>query len=378
MSFLKFNPCVFVIGDYYEIIAVAKTNGIFCINAFGHEYYEENSGVLASEKNYAKIRIPQSALNSTSAYRVIFREAINRKGYFSEIGEPQMEKFEFKPFKKTENINIYHISDVHFCFDIAKQTASYFGDETDLFVFNGDIGEVETIEHYEKSLEFVSSITKGKVPAIYTRGNHDARGKLAEKFTDYNPADGKNLYYTFSLGNLRGVVLDCGEDKLDDYVDYSYENPYVYGGVNRFHDYRVREFAWLKTVQSYKDDKNVIPFAISHISPSVTTTRKGGAMDIERPLYTEWNEQLDRIGIKFMLSGHLHKYFVAESGSEYDTLPHNYPVVIGASVGGRYENKKLVPVSFVGTAIVLNPDKMEVSFTDHELKVRSSQTVYFK
>jgi len=85
MSFLKFNPCVFVIGDYYEIIAVAKTNGIFCINAFGHECYEENSGVLASEKNYAKIRIPQSALNSTSAYRVIFREAINRKGYFSEM-----------------------------------------------------------------------------------------------------------------------------------------------------------------------------------------------------------------------------------------------------------------------------------------------------
>ena len=134
MSILKFTPTVFVVDDEYEIVIVSEKNSIIAVNIWGKEFYEENSGVLSSEKNYAKIRVPQALLNRAGHYFVVCREAINRKGYFSEIGEPETQKFEFKPLKKTSDIHVYHVADVHYNYEVAAQAATYFGDDTDLFL----------------------------------------------------------------------------------------------------------------------------------------------------------------------------------------------------------------------------------------------------
>ena len=106
MSFLLCPPSVFVIGNEYEILVNAKQNAMFAVQIDGTVYYEENSGVLSTEKDYAKIRVPQSVLDASKQYDVVYRETINRKGYYSEMGEPQSETFTFKPLEKTENINM--------------------------------------------------------------------------------------------------------------------------------------------------------------------------------------------------------------------------------------------------------------------------------
>ena len=368
MSFLKCDPIVFVIENDYEILVVGEKKGIFSINVQGKAYYSDNSGVLNSEKNFAKIRIPQKVLDRAKKYFVVFREAIDRKGYFSIMGEPETLKYSFKPLTKTENIKIYHIADVHYCFDIATKTASYFGDDTDLFIFNGDIGEVETEEHYLATIKFVAEITKGNIPTIYTRGNHDARGKLAEYFTDYYPANGKNLYYTFSVGCLKGIVLDCGEDKKDDHYDYNYPNPSVYGGVNNFSDYRQREYEWLKTVDIEKGSLPLL--AISHISPVMATNRKGSAGDIEHVCYSAWNEELERLGVKYMLCGHLHDSYIVEKDDERNIIPHTYPVIFGSRLSNvKYEKDGMKCGQFFGAAIIVNPNEIEVAFTDNEHKI---------
>ena len=93
MRFLKFLPSVFVIGDDYEFSIVSKENGIIGIKIEEQQFYEENSGVLFTEKNHAKIRVPQKILDKNKKYIVTFRKTIDRKGYFSEIGESQTEEF---------------------------------------------------------------------------------------------------------------------------------------------------------------------------------------------------------------------------------------------------------------------------------------------
>lgn len=369
MSFLACNPTVFVIGKDYEILVYAKTKGIFSVRIDDKTYYAENSGVLSSEKRIAKIRVPQDALNATRAYEIVFRATINRRGYFSQFEPEQIERFAFKPLEKTENIRIYHIADVHGAFKKTKDTALYFGDDTDLFIFNGDIGEANYEDSYFEICKYLGDVAKGNVPVIYTRGNHDARGKLAENYVDYFPVNAHNTFYTFDLGVLQGVVLDCGEDKKDDHTDEKFDIPEVYGNVNIFHDYRQRELEWLR--QTKLPCENKITFAISHICPVLASLRAGfGCDDIERDCYGQWNAELERMGVQFMLSGHFHKAFIATTDDERNIIPHNYPVIFGSHLSGAKHAGGLMSIEkFYGAAIIVNKNKLEVAFTDqnHEI-----------
>ena len=371
MSFLRCTPSVFVIGSEYEILINTLENGIIFVDVAGESYYEENSGVLSSEKDYAKIRIPQEVLNKTKSYTVHYQKTINRKAYCSEMAEEEIKAYTFKPLEKTENINIYHVADVHYRFENAVLACSYFGEELDLLVVNGDIGEVETVKNYNEVAKFCGDISKGEVPIIFARGNHDTRGKLAERFTDYFPADGKKTYFKFEIGSLCGVVIDCGEDKNDNHLDHGFmkywkfNTPYVYGGVNRFHEFRQKELSFL---QNTTLDNNKIRFAICHCPPVMVTDNKDSAFNIEKDCYTKWNAELERMGIQFMLCGHFHKNFVLKQGDERNIIDHKYPVLVGSQP--QKEN-------FIGVAITLNRNKMEVVFNDKNHAVVDRLTVDF-
>lgn len=353
MKFLSCTPSVFVIGNEYEILVNTLENGITYVEIGSEKFYEENSGVLSSEKNRAKIRVPQSVLDGAEKYTVVFRKTINRKSYHSEFEESEKSEFAFKALKKSDNINIYHVADVHYRFDIAQSTASYFGEDTDLFVVNGDIGEVESEKNYLEVCKFVGDISEGRIPVIFVRGNHDTRGKLAERFTDVFPSVGKNTYFQFEIGPLYGVALDCGEDKLDDHPEY--------GGANVFELFRRRESEFLKSL-SARSDK--LTFAVSHICPAQPTHNAGGVFDIDGDVYEDWNRELARLDVKFMLCGHMHRAYVLEKNSPKSLRPHEYPVVVGSAC---YKDPDIW-----GCAVTVSGSKLYVKFTDSKKAVRES------
>ena len=368
MSCLSFPPSVFVIGQSYELLLFAEQNGIFWVEVNGERYYPDNAGTLASELPYAKVRLPQTVLDGAKNYRVCYRKTIVRRAYFSEIGEVETADFAFHPLTKTRDIHLYHIADVHYAFAVGKKTATYFGDDLDLLVVNGDIGEVETEQNYKEVARFVGEITGGSLPVLFVRGNHDTRGHLAEKYTDYFPAEGKNTYFTFEVGPLCGVALDCGEDKPDNHREYGggYGGAPVYNGTNAFEPYRRRETDFLRGVTL---PQGKIPFAVCHICPVQTTERAGNCFDIEREVYTEWNAELERLGIYLMLCGHVHRAYMLMPGDPASLLPHNYPVVVGsATFKGQTD--------LVGAAITLSPEGATVLFTDaaHNVKERFELT----
>ena len=95
---------MFVINDEYEILVITQKNGLISVEIGGSIYYPENSGVLYSERNFAKIRVPQSLLDKSKKYTVVYRETINRKAYFSQFGNEKRREFNFKPLEKTDDI----------------------------------------------------------------------------------------------------------------------------------------------------------------------------------------------------------------------------------------------------------------------------------
>lgn len=355
MNFLNCSPSVCVINTDYEILLNSEKNGIFAIKIENSVYYEENSGALSSEKCFAKIRVPQEVLDRACAYTVLFRESINRKAYFSELGEEQADTFSFKPITKTDKINIYHVADVHYCFASGVKAASYFGDELDLLVVNGDIGEVETEQNYFEVCKFVGDITNGFIPVVFVRGNHDTRGRLAERFSDHFPANGKKTYFDFKVGPLYGIALDCGEDKSDEHPEYN--------GVNIFADFRKKETEFLRSL----DKKTTFTFAVSHICPSQAASKKDSVFDIEHDTYTAWNKELERLGVKFMLCGHIHKAYILERNDKASILSHEYAVIVGSA---EDENRDVI-----GTALTLSGNKLTVRFTNTKKEVISESII---
>ena len=360
MSFLRCNPSVFVIDNEYEIAVWTKENGMVWITVDGYDYYAENSGVLASEVAFTRVRIPQNVLNNAKKYEIVYRKSIDRKAYFSEFAPPERAEFDFKSIEKQDNINIYHVADVHYQFEKAVKMCGYFGEQTDLFIVNGDIGEVETEENYFEVVKFTGDISQGKIPVLFVRGNHDTRGRLAELFTDYFPSNDKKTYFEFSVGPIGGVALDCGEDKRDDGIEYGGIVGEIIG-TNNFHRFRLKETGWLKTAKVEGKYK----FAVAHICPSQTTYDKGNVFDIERDIYSEWNEQIDRLGIKLMICGHMHDAYLLPAGDERSTIAHNYDVVFGS----RHRD------TMWGCAMTLSGKDAIVRFTDEENEVQESFTL---
>ena len=359
MSFLRFTPTVFVIGDEYEILLYANSKGLFSLKVGKEDFYERNSGVLSTEKCYARIRIKQHILDRKKEYTVVFRESIKRREFFPKLYKEETETFVFKALEKEDDIHIYQISEINDKYDIALKTATRFAKEIDLYIINGDLGSMNSENDILEKIKFVGELSGGRIPVIFTRGEKEARGRFAEYYTDYFPNNEKKTYYAFSLGVLNGVVLDCGEDREDSFTDYKLmkkvhaNTPEVFNKTVNFHEYRKREVEFLQRVDF--GDNNKITFAISHICPAMPTEKKDSDYDIERVTYFNFNKELERLKVKFMLSSHLRKNYVIMPGDERSILTHNYPIVFSA--GNKV--KKLY-----GVEIVIKGNCIQVRYND--------------
>ncbi len=349
---LKTNPCVFAVGDTYQIFVPVKSTCVMWVEIGGKCFYDHSNGVLKSMSKVHKVTVPQKLLDEKKEYKVILRKIIGaRKAYFNKMGKPKEYVFEFTPVCGDE-VRVYHIADTHNRVEEPVAAAKTFG-KIDFLILNGDVpNHSGDIKYFDSIYQIVGSITGGNIPAIFVRGNHDTRGKCAELFADYIPTDNGKTYFTFRVGNIWGLALDCAEDKPD-------SNP-EYGGTVCCHAFREEETEFIKKVADctcHKDEKIMKKLLIAH---NPFTMHYEPPFNIEEEMYTEWAKIIrEKIMPDYFLCGHLHEYGVHDVGGKLDVFGQPCKLILGSKPGDNY---------YLGAGFVFSKDKSTVTFTDNKGK----------
>lgn len=333
---LRTDPCVFVVGEDYQIIFLTVTNGIGWIEIDGKRYTDEECGLLKYGMVH-KIPVPGEALNSSRSYTVVFIEYKEKTPYFPKGEEKLRREYKFYPActDSDGSFRLFQFADTHARVNTPLELYRSCG-ECDIILLNGDINEwSDKIEHFYTSYELAGAAAKGERPIIYSRGNHDTRGHSAELLADYIPTafrDGRReTFYSFRQGALWGLVLDCGEDKYD----YNEE----YGGTVFFDAFRERETRYLESLILNADKEYNAPgvkhkIAFCHV-PFVE--HFNFPFDVADEIYGKWTALLNQMGIDLLLCGHMHRAYFIEP---HDSRMHDaaFPTAVCSIPSSKDEN----------------------------------------
>ena len=318
-NFLACHPNVFPMRDTYQIVINLTARGV-CRLLVGDRYIdEENCGLYASETLVRKFSLPQKLLDAAGGYTVVFRRVIERKPYFSTMEEEERAVYRFYPITRTEGVSAVYIADVHCRYAQAEKVVAAAG-EADLYIVNGDLGEIDSDKSLLDMNTFMGNISRGERPVLVGRGNHDTRGLLGERLPLHIATDrGLRTYFPFTVGPFTGVVLDSGEDKPDGSV--------VLGGYDCFEPWREREARELARMRLADRPYRI---AVCHIPFMM---KKAGD-DFQRKTYTAMTRSLEKKNMDLLVSGHMHRFaYLPKGGSEESRYPHGFPVAVCSQLG---------------------------------------------
>ncbi len=187
-------------------------------------------------------------------------------------------------------------------------------------LFNGDCQDdcvsIPTAE--KRFLRALPPLIAENITPLFLRGNHEYRGAMARRIREVlSPLACGRFYGAFTLGSVRFVFIDSGEDKRDD-------TP-VYGGLLDTDAYVSEQAQWLKqevASSAWKDAPWRV--AIMHIPPYANI-----------PKEDEWygpirlREKIAPIladsGLDLLIAGHTHRYSYVPAGSQ----GQQYPTLVG-------------------------------------------------
>ncbi len=309
MILLATPPSVFVVGNDYIVCASVTSECTLGVEVGGRVWFDHSNGTLRSGSFLHMVRLPQKALDRAGAYTLRLRKLNERKPYFTDYGEEEAKTFAFRPVADKPQIKIINLPDAHCRVDRTVAAGGYFGTDLDLLILNGDIPDHSgTVENFKPIYEISGRITHGHVPCVFARGNHDLRGCFAEKLADYTPTDAGRSYYTFRAGPVWGIVLDCGEDKPDDCLEY--------GMTICCHEFRLEVDEFLDRVLASREWEGArLRLVIVH---KPICYEEPPPFDIEKSLYRTWCSKLKEVQPHLMLTGHLHTCFAEKPGGAHD------------------------------------------------------------
>ena len=306
---LRSGPVVCAVGNAYEILVPVNCDALMSVTVNGKTYCCHHNGVRRSDCVVQRFTVPMRELDAAGAYTLVYQKVIDRRAYSCLKGRAVSKTYSFRPLKPEGELHLYVMSDCHGIRREAENACAFFGDELDLLILNGDVSSsCETVDEALLPLDIAYTVTKGGVPCVITRGNHDLRGKFAQHLEELMPTSGGNMYYQVCLGPLWLLVLDGGEDKDDSHREY--------GGTAAYHAMRQEETAFLNNLSSdpaagFRNPAVRYRFVVSHIPIHFCNRGDPGdhyPFDIENEIYTEWVKCLNEsVRPQLYIAGHLHR-----------------------------------------------------------------------
>lgn len=289
-----------------------------------------------------KVKLTELKPGDEVYYRVRAREILENRAYHKTFGRDTVTPFyKFRvPEKNARDFTMIIVNDLHG----NKQTINSLAQISktipyDLIVFNGDcLSEPPTREAAVKDLHVLTeAFNLAENPSLFIRGNHEIRNAYSSGAPSLFVRPGGKTYGSFTLGDIRFVSLDCGEDKPD--------STWVYYDLNDFNDFRNEQLDFLKHEKNSKEFKNAKnKILISHIPV-------WGNTDKYQPCTEIWAPVLKTMDFDAEFGAHTHKYTHLKKGE----TGNPYPVFIGA--GPRHDDAKMFVVKKKGnvlTVIVLD------------------------
>ena len=302
------TPVVYAVEDSYQITFTTKAKGEAWIVIDGVEYNDTYAGGRKTENTIHKISVPMSALDVADSYTVYTRAMLLRGPYESLQGTTISKTFTWKGVNTEDGLNYYAFSDNHLASKTPAAAAGYWGDDLDFLIVLGDTANwLDNEAELTQALYLASDITKGEVPVIYARGNHEAQGVRFDEYHNYVGADGENFYYTFRLQNIWGIVLDMGVNHEDEYKEYA--------GTAKYNAYREEQTAFLDEVLSNAKNEYLVDgvdyrIGICHIPLTIS--------DIDDPLLSyknAWVDRLNQMQLSILYSGHFHELMFTDAST---------------------------------------------------------------
>ncbi len=280
-------------------------------------------GLIDADTTLHQIAIDGLQPGSTCHYRVVSTEIVEFRPYRVKFGPTVTEEGQFTTLDpRKERFSFLVVNDRHGKVPELRQAleASKWED-VDLVVGLGDMINDPMSEEqiFRTFIDPCTEFFAGRIPLIFVRGNHEARGLMARSLMDYFPNRNGRFYYSFDHGGVHFLVLDAGEDKADDSSEYS--------GLVAFEGYLKEETEWLRReLNSTAFREARFRVCLLHIPPA--SYRVADEKKFIRPAWIRetWNPMLNRAGLDLMISGHTHRY--AEFAADEERA---FPVVVGGT-----------------------------------------------
>lgn len=369
-SILRAGPVVCAVDREYQIMVPVNCETLMSVSVNGKDYYCHSNGVRKSRCAVQKFTVPMAELDMSGGYTLRYRRVISRQAYACLKGPLNVKTFAFRPLSNNRPVNVYVLSDTHGIRQAAIKSASFFRDDLDLLILNGDISSsCMTEEEAMLPYDIAYGVTGGSVPCVITRGNHDLRGRFSEELHEWLPSLNGRTYYPIDLGALLLLVLDCGEDKNDDHREY--------GGTAVFHAMRMEETEFLRrfarSFDNHQPQQICHKLVVSHIPVPFRDhgiSKGERPFDIENDIYSEWVDILNAdVRPDLYIAGHLHRSELWRVDSPKNERRINCPVLItGVPVRGRQPD-------CIGAALTVSKKEILIRFTDMNHTVIHTETI---
>ena len=184
--------------------------------------------------------------------------------------------------------------------------------ESDFVVHIGDTDSyIHNIEKYlltDLFNDFAPNKGEALRPLLLVRGNHDSNGMAAEDWYDYFQMPDEKSYFTFQLGEVFFIVLDCGE-----YFSGA-KHQAINGPLVDMKKLFSKQAQWLKKVRRSEEFRNAkYRVVLAHGEVQIATSKfneniRNLTMDMLR-------DDSESGRIHLWLSGHCHRYWRAAKNS---------------------------------------------------------------
>lgn len=289
-------------------------------------HYTVRNGLRDAYNTFNVIRVENLRPDTRYQYRLCSKQIADFQPYKVTFGDSIVSPWHrfSTPDPKATACSFIALSDMHQQPDKLGRLLNQAGvGSADMIFYVGDMmnyydnEETPFRSFIDKSVELFAS----EKPFVLVRGNHETRGNMAREYARYVPKSSGKYYGAYRVGDIMFVVLDCGEDKPDDF--------WVYAGLTDFDGYRTEQAAWFGELirsKAYKSAKwrivmNHFP-PLSHMESD--NPERHGIQDITDKFLPLYNQAK----IDLMISGHTHVYEFM-SPDKYDRL--TFPVIVNST-----------------------------------------------